>query len=106
MNELEQQQPTPVGEDRRRGHEGRRFRRQRDHRVRRNPRRRPDGSQKQKLLDVVEVFAQRGKADVARARMAEIRTHLSGTYAAWIGGTLPAPPALGGAHPERQRLRP
>ncbi|MEV6845066.1 DUF3500 domain-containing protein [Actinoplanes sp. NPDC051411] len=30
---------------------------------------------------------QRGKTDVARARMAEIRAHLTDTYAAWIGGT-------------------
>jgi hypothetical protein len=44
-------------------------------------------AQKEKLLDVVEVFVQRGKADVARARMAEIRAHLTDTYAAWIGGT-------------------
>jgi hypothetical protein len=43
--------------------------------------------QRQKLLEVVEVFVQRGTADVARARMAEIRAHLSDTYAAWIGGT-------------------
>jgi hypothetical protein len=44
-------------------------------------------AQKQKLLEVVEVFVERGKADVARARMAEIRAHLTDTYAAWIGGT-------------------
>ncbi|WP_067510152.1 DUF3500 domain-containing protein [Actinoplanes sp. TFC3] len=46
-----------------------------------------NAAQKQKLLDVVQVFVRRGKADVARAQMAEIRAHLSDTHAAWIGGT-------------------
>jgi hypothetical protein len=49
-------------------------------------------AQKEKLLEVIEVFVHRGKADVARARMAEIRAHLSDTYAAWIGGTGSADP--------------
>ncbi|MFG2373163.1 DUF3500 domain-containing protein [Streptomyces sp. NPDC048504] len=44
-------------------------------------------SQKRKLLAVAEAFVNRGKADVAKARMAEIRAHLDDTYAAWIGGT-------------------
>ncbi|MEU6140680.1 DUF3500 domain-containing protein [Streptomyces sp. NPDC047081] len=45
------------------------------------------GAQKKKLLAVAEAFVDRAKADVARARMAEIRAHLDDTYAAWIGGT-------------------
>jgi hypothetical protein len=46
-----------------------------------------NAAQKQKLLDVVGVFVQRGKADLAASRMAEIHAHLTDTYAAWIGGT-------------------
>ena len=49
-------------------------------------------AQKQKLLAVVEVFVNRGKADVARARMAEVRAHLHDTYASWIGGTASTDP--------------
>ncbi|MCI3277959.1 DUF3500 domain-containing protein [Streptomyces cylindrosporus] len=44
-------------------------------------------AQRKKLLAVAEAFVDRAKADVARARMAEIRAHLDDTYAAWIGGT-------------------
>ncbi|GAB3970042.1 hypothetical protein GCM10029978_042600 [Actinoallomurus acanthiterrae] len=44
-------------------------------------------AQKGKLLAVVEAFVGRAKADVAKVRMAEIRSHLNDTYAAWIGGT-------------------
>jgi hypothetical protein len=44
-------------------------------------------AQKKKLLAVAEAFVNRAKADVTKARMAEIRSHLDDTYAAWIGGT-------------------
>ncbi|GAA4628006.1 DUF3500 domain-containing protein [Actinoallomurus vinaceus] len=44
-------------------------------------------AQKGKLLAIVEAFVGRAKADVAKVRMAEIRSHLNDTYAAWIGGT-------------------
>ncbi|MGW7549148.1 DUF3500 domain-containing protein [Streptomyces sp. NPDC054770] len=44
-------------------------------------------AQQRKLLAVAEAFVNRAKADVAKARMAEIRSHLADTYAAWIGGT-------------------
>ncbi|WP_435130706.1 DUF3500 domain-containing protein [Actinacidiphila sp. bgisy144] len=44
-------------------------------------------AQQEKLLAVVEVFVARGKADLAKAKMAEIRGHLADTRAAWIGGT-------------------
>ncbi|KAA9159082.1 DUF3500 domain-containing protein [Amycolatopsis acidicola] len=44
-------------------------------------------AQQQKLFAVAEVFVNRGKADVAKVRMNEIRAHLTDTYAAWIGGT-------------------
>lgn len=44
-------------------------------------------AQKAKLLAIVEAFVARGKSDVAKVRMAEVRRHLDDTYAAWIGGT-------------------
>ncbi|MGI5460161.1 DUF3500 domain-containing protein [Streptomyces sp. CA-249302] len=44
-------------------------------------------AQKRKLLAVAEAFVNRAKADVAKARMAEIHAHLDDTYAAWMGGT-------------------
>jgi hypothetical protein len=44
-------------------------------------------AQKTRLLAIVEAFAGRAKADVAKTRMAEVRNHLDDTYAAWIGGT-------------------
>ncbi|MFE0723369.1 MULTISPECIES: DUF3500 domain-containing protein [Streptomyces] len=43
-------------------------------------------AQKKKLLAIVEVFVGRAKADVARARMAEISRHLADTYVTWAGG--------------------
>ncbi|MFE0906541.1 DUF3500 domain-containing protein [Streptomyces rochei] len=43
-------------------------------------------AQKRKLLAIVEVFVSRAKADVARARMAEIARHLADTYVTWAGG--------------------
>ncbi|GAB2929625.1 DUF3500 domain-containing protein [Streptomyces heilongjiangensis] len=42
--------------------------------------------QKKKLLGIVEAFASRAKADVAKARMAEVRKHLDDTYVTWAGG--------------------
>jgi hypothetical protein len=42
--------------------------------------------QKKKLLAIVEVFVSRAKADVARARMAEVSRHLADTYITWAGG--------------------
>ncbi|MFJ2240363.1 DUF3500 domain-containing protein [Streptomyces sp. NPDC087859] len=42
--------------------------------------------QKKKLLGIVEAFAGRAKADVAKARMAEVRNHLNDTYVTWAGG--------------------
>jgi len=44
-------------------------------------------AQRDKLLAVAAVFAGRGKDDVAKVRMDEIKRHLDRTYAAWIGGT-------------------
>ncbi|MFD3500465.1 DUF3500 domain-containing protein [Streptomyces sp. NPDC058678] len=44
-------------------------------------------AQKKKLLGIVEAFAGRAKADVAKARMAEVRKHLNDTYVTWAGGT-------------------
>lgn len=44
-------------------------------------------AQRHKLLAVAQIFAARAKTDVAQARMAEIRAHLTDTHAAWIGGT-------------------
>ncbi|MFH8533830.1 DUF3500 domain-containing protein [Streptomyces tendae] len=43
-------------------------------------------TQKKKLLAVVEAFAGRAKADVARAGMAEISRHIADTYVTWAGG--------------------
>ncbi|MGW0585470.1 DUF3500 domain-containing protein, partial [Streptomyces sp. NPDC002920] len=43
-------------------------------------------AQKKKLLGIVEAFAGRAKADVAKARMAEVRGHLDDTYVTWAGG--------------------
>ncbi|MEU6549279.1 DUF3500 domain-containing protein [Streptomyces sp. NPDC046915] len=45
------------------------------------------GAQKKKLLGIVEAFAGRAKADVARVRMAEVRAHLDDTHVTWAGGT-------------------
>jgi hypothetical protein len=44
------------------------------------------GAQKKKLLGIVEAFAGRAKAGVAKARMAEVRRHLNDTYVTWAGG--------------------
>ncbi|MFJ2257192.1 DUF3500 domain-containing protein [Streptomyces sp. NPDC087844] len=44
------------------------------------------GAQKLKLLGIVEAFAGRAKADVAKARLAEVRAHLNDTYVTWAGG--------------------
>ncbi|GHA57449.1 hypothetical protein GCM10010372_66670 [Streptomyces tauricus] len=44
------------------------------------------GSQKLKLLGIVEAFTGRAKADVAKARLAEVRAHLDDTYVTWTGG--------------------
>lgn len=44
-------------------------------------------AQQRKPPAVAEAFVNRGKADVAKVRMAEIRSHLADTYAAWMGGT-------------------
>ncbi|MEV6166550.1 DUF3500 domain-containing protein [Streptomyces sp. NPDC052052] len=46
-----------------------------------------NGAQKKKLLGIVEAFAGRAKADAAKVRMAEVRSHLSDTYVTWAGGT-------------------
>ncbi|MFD7476729.1 DUF3500 domain-containing protein [Streptomyces sp. NPDC059837] len=46
-----------------------------------------NGAQKKKLLGIVEAFVGRGKGDVAKVRMAEIRRHLDDTYVTWAGGT-------------------
>ncbi|MFK0159424.1 DUF3500 domain-containing protein [Streptomyces sp. NPDC090499] len=46
-----------------------------------------NSTQKQKLLGIVDAFVSRGKADVARVRMAEVRSHLDDTYVTWAGGT-------------------
>ncbi|MBQ0852767.1 DUF3500 domain-containing protein [Streptomyces sp. BH-SS-21] len=43
-------------------------------------------AQKSKLLGIVEAFAGRAKADVAKARLAEVRAHLNDTYVTWAGG--------------------
>ncbi|MGW0572907.1 DUF3500 domain-containing protein [Streptomyces tauricus] len=44
------------------------------------------GAQKLKLLGIVEAFTGRAKADVAKARLAEVRAHLNDTYVTWAGG--------------------
>ncbi|MFL1899801.1 DUF3500 domain-containing protein [Streptomyces tauricus] len=44
------------------------------------------GAQKLKLLGIVEAFTGRAKADVAKARLAEVRAHLDDTYVTWTGG--------------------
>lgn len=44
-------------------------------------------SQRTKLLAVVEAFVDRTKADAAKVRMSEVRSHLDETYATWIGDT-------------------
>lgn len=44
-------------------------------------------AQQSKLLAVADVFAGRGKDDVAKVRMDQIKRHLDQTYAAWIGDT-------------------
>jgi len=49
-------------------------------------------AQQHKLMDVVGVFVNRAKPDVAKARMAEVRAHLHDTYASWIGGTASSDP--------------
>lgn len=43
-------------------------------------------AQQKKLLDIVEVFVARAKADVAKAGMAEISKHIADTYVTWAGG--------------------
>ncbi|WP_369250971.1 DUF3500 domain-containing protein [Streptomyces sp. R41] len=45
-----------------------------------------NGTQKKKLLGIVEAFVSRGKADVAEVRMAEVRKYLDDTYVTWAGG--------------------
>ncbi|MGW0707573.1 DUF3500 domain-containing protein [Streptomyces sp. NPDC002643] len=45
------------------------------------------GAQKKKLLGIVEAFVGRAKADAAKVRMAEVRSHLNDTYVTWAGGT-------------------
>ncbi|MGW1777581.1 DUF3500 domain-containing protein [Streptomyces sp. NPDC002143] len=45
------------------------------------------GAQKTKLLGIVQAFAGRAKADVAKAHLAEVRKHLDDTYVTWAGGT-------------------
>ncbi|MHA5050531.1 DUF3500 domain-containing protein [Streptomyces sp. SD15] len=45
-----------------------------------------NATQKKKLLGIVEAFVGRGKADVAKVRMAEVRGHLEDTYVTWAGG--------------------
>jgi hypothetical protein len=44
-------------------------------------------AQQERLLAVAQVFASRARDDAAEVRMAEIRTHLDDTHAAWIGAT-------------------
>jgi hypothetical protein len=39
-----------------------------------------------KLLGIVEAFVGRAKADAAKVRMAEVRSHLGDTYVTWAGG--------------------
>ncbi|WP_329531827.1 DUF3500 domain-containing protein [Streptomyces sp. NBC_01450] len=46
-----------------------------------------NGAQRKKLLGIVGAFVGRGKADVAKVRMAEVRRHLDDTYVTWAGGT-------------------
>ncbi|MFE2485285.1 DUF3500 domain-containing protein [Streptomyces mirabilis] len=46
-----------------------------------------NGAQRKKLLGIVEAFVGRGKADVAKVRMAEVRKYLDRTYVTWAGGT-------------------
>ncbi|MEU6194895.1 DUF3500 domain-containing protein [Streptomyces sp. NPDC047061] len=60
-------------------------------------------AQQRKLLAVAEAFVDRAKADVAKVRMAEIRSHLADTYAAWMGGTGADDPLLP-ARPQSGRL--
>ncbi|MGW2047406.1 DUF3500 domain-containing protein [Streptomyces sp. NPDC001858] len=43
--------------------------------------------QKTRLLGIVQAFAGRAKADVAKAHLAEVRKHLDDTYVTWAGGT-------------------
>ncbi|MFD6292911.1 DUF3500 domain-containing protein [Streptomyces sp. NPDC060205] len=43
-------------------------------------------AQKRKLLGIVEAFTGRAKADVAKARLAEVRAHLNDTHVTWAGG--------------------
>ncbi|MFJ4841646.1 DUF3500 domain-containing protein [Streptomyces sp. NPDC088746] len=45
------------------------------------------GTQKTKLLAVVEAFEGRARSDAARVRMSEVRKHLNDTYVTWAGGT-------------------
>ncbi|MFG2798455.1 DUF3500 domain-containing protein [Streptomyces pseudovenezuelae] len=45
------------------------------------------GAQKKKLLAIVEAFTGRAKADAAKVRLAEVRSHLADTYVTWAGGT-------------------
>lgn len=44
-------------------------------------------AQKTKLLDIVQAFVGRAKADVAKVKLAEVRKHLADTYVTWAGGT-------------------
>ncbi|GAB7102130.1 DUF3500 domain-containing protein [Streptomyces phaeofaciens JCM 4814] len=45
------------------------------------------GAQRTRLLGIVQAFAGRAKADVAKAKLAEVRKHLDDTYVTWAGGT-------------------